>query len=66
MKALGNCALAVGFTMAAASGTFFGLSQSSWSATACEIGGSFCDRPSLLLVPILATLAWGFMLKRQE
>ena len=28
----------------------------------CELGGSFCGHPSLLLIPNVIALVWAFML----
>jgi hypothetical protein len=41
-------------------------SQDGWSDATCSLSGSFCEHPSLLVVPALATLAWGFALMMAE
>ncbi len=38
-------------------------SDSTWVTQVCPRGGELCQRPSLLLIPILATLAWGLMVR---
>jgi hypothetical protein len=60
---IGRCVFAFGLAMALASVAFVALaSQHGWSGGPCEIAGGFCERPLLLLVPVLTTLAWGLML----
>jgi hypothetical protein len=67
MRTLGIGALAAALAMALASTAFIGLAYSNgWSGTACFVGGGLCERPSLLLIPVLATAAWGLMLLRDE
>ena len=66
MRTLGFWALCAGSAMALASGLFvlaIRHSDSAWVTQACPLGGELCQRPSLLLIPILATLAWGLMLR---
>jgi hypothetical protein len=60
MRALGIGALALGLMMALASAVFI------WSGWTRSIGTVFCQHPLLLFVPVLATLAWGLMLKLNE
>jgi hypothetical protein len=60
MRTLGIGALALGLMMALASAVFI------WSGGTCSIGTGLCHHPLLLLVPVLATLAWGLMLKLNE
>jgi hypothetical protein len=66
MRTLGFWALCAGSAMALASGLFvlaIRHADSAWVTQACPLGGELCQRPSLLLIPILATLAWGMMLR---
>jgi hypothetical protein len=64
MSSLGSYVLAFAVVMALAAVGFVALaSHPGWSAATCQIGGTFCERRFLVLVPVLATLAWGFMLK---
>ena len=60
MRTLGIGVLALGLMMASASAVFI------WSGRTCSIGTGFCHHPLLLFVPVLATLAWGLMLKLNE
>ena len=60
MRTLGIGVLALGLIMAFASAVFI------WSGRTCSIGTGFCHHPLLLFVPVLATLAWGLMLKLNE
>jgi hypothetical protein len=67
MRRFGMSVLALGLAMALASVAFVGLaSHHGWSGATCLIGGGLCDRPLLLLVPVLATLAWGLMLELND
>ena len=67
MRTLGIGALAAALVMALASTAFVALAHSNgWSGAACFVGGGLCDRPSLLLIPVLATAASGLMLLRDE
>ena len=65
MRNLGVWALCAGLAMALASAVLVAAIRHShvWVTQVCTIGGDFCQRPSLLLIPILATLAWGLMLR---
>jgi hypothetical protein len=40
--------------------------DSAWADQACTLGGAFCQRPHLLLIPTGVTLVWGFLLKAAE
>jgi hypothetical protein len=60
MRTLGIGVLALGLMMAFASAVFI------WSDRTCSIGTGFCHHPLLLFVPVLATLAWGLLLKLNE
>jgi hypothetical protein len=60
MRILGIGVLALGLMMAMASAVFI------WSGRTCSIGTGFCHHPLLLFVPVLATLAWGLMLKLND
>jgi len=60
MRTLAIGVLALGLIMAFASAVFI------WSGRTCSIGTGFCHHPLLLFVPVLATLAWGLMLRLNE
>jgi hypothetical protein len=67
MRTLGIVAIAVALALALASLSFIGLAYTEgWSGPACNLAGGLCERPSLLLIPIVATLAWGFMVLRAK
>jgi hypothetical protein len=67
MRTLGIVAIAGALVLAVASLSFVGLSYTEgWSGPTCYVAGGLCERPLLLLVPIVATLAWGFMVLRAE
>ena len=67
MRTLGIGAIAGAMAMAIASTAFIGLAHfNGWSGTVCFVGGGLCDRPSLLLIPVLATAAWGLMLLQDD
>jgi hypothetical protein len=55
-------ALAVG--LAALSIIFIGLAHDNgWSGgSTCSMAESLCRRPSLMAIPVFATMAWGLML----
>jgi Spy/CpxP family protein refolding chaperone len=40
--------------------------DSAWAHQACTLGGAFCQRPLLLLIPTGVTLVWGFLLKAAD
>lgn len=65
MRNLSLAAFAVAFTFIFASILFIAASNypSDVSDQLCSIGASLCDRPRLLLVPALASLAWAWMLR---
>jgi hypothetical protein len=67
MRTFGIGVLVLALVMALASTVVVGLAHRyEWASAACSIGGVFCDRPLLLFVPVLATLAWGMMLRLDE
>jgi hypothetical protein len=51
-------------TLATISIIFIGLAHDSgWSGgPACSMAENLCHRPSLVAIPILASMAWGLML----
>jgi hypothetical protein len=64
MRTLGISAIAVAAGLATLSIIFIGLAHDNdWSGgPACSMAESLCRRPSLMAIPILATMAWGLML----
>jgi hypothetical protein len=64
MRTLGISAIVTAAALAALSIIFIGLAQDNgWSGgPACSIAESLCRRPSLMAIPVLATMAWGLML----
>jgi hypothetical protein len=67
MRTLGISALVAALAMTLASTAFIAFAHSDgWTGTACVIGAGLCDRPSLLLIPVLSTAVWGLMLLRDE
>lgn len=64
MRTLGISAIVVAVALAALSMIFVGLAHDTgWSGgSACSMAESLCRRPSLMAIPILATMAWGLML----
>lgn len=65
MRNLSLAAFAVALTFLVASILFIAASNypSDVSSQLCSIGVSLCDRPRLLLVPAVASLAWAWMLR---
>jgi hypothetical protein len=66
MRSLGFWALCAGSAMAVVSALFvlaIRHSDTSLSKQVCMLGGGLCERPSLLLVPILATVGWGAIIR---
>jgi hypothetical protein len=66
MRILGIWALCAGSVMALASLLFVAVihhSDGTLAKQVCTVGSGLCQRPSLLLIPILATLAWGLILR---
>jgi hypothetical protein len=67
MRTVGNYVLALGLVMALAAAGFVILaSLPGSSAATCQIGGAFCERPFLLFVPVLTTVALGLLLKLSD
>ncbi len=64
MRMLGVSAIVIAVGLALLSVIFIELAQGDgWSGgTACSMAESLCRRPSLMAIPILATVAWGLML----
>jgi len=60
---LGFWELCAGALMALASALFVAVTHGTWAARVCTVGANLCQRPALLLIPILATLAWGLILR---
>ncbi len=64
MRTLGISAIVMAVTLATLSIIFIGLAHNNgWSGgPACSMAESLCRRPSLMAIPVLATVAWGLML----
>ena len=64
MRTLGISAIVMAATLATISIIFIGLAHHNrWSGgPACSMAESLCRRPSLIAIPILASIAWGLML----
>jgi len=64
MRTLGVSAILMAAVLATLSIIFVGLAHDNgWSGgPACSMAESLCRRPSLMAIPILATMAWGLML----
>jgi hypothetical protein len=65
MRNLSTTAFAVAFGTALLSISFLAITTRGGALAnqVCNLGGSFCARPWLLLIPITVTLAWALMLK---
>jgi hypothetical protein len=61
---LGISAIVMAVAVATLSIIFVGLAyENVWSGgPACSMAESLCRRPSLMAIPVLATIAWGLML----
>jgi hypothetical protein len=67
MRSLGMSAVALALSLALASVAFVGLARSTaWSEATCTVAAGLCERPSLLIIPVLATLLWGLLLAKSE
>ena len=64
MRTLGISAIVMAVALATLSIIFIGLAHNNgWSGgPACSMAESLCRRPSLMAIPVLATVAWGLML----
>jgi hypothetical protein len=64
MRTLGISAIVIGVALATLSIVFIGLAQETgWSGgPACSMAESLCRQPSLMAIPVMATVAWGLML----
>ena len=64
MRTLGISAIVMAATLATISIIFIGLAHDNgWSGgAACSMAESLCQRPSLMAIPVLASVAWGLML----
>jgi hypothetical protein len=64
MRTLGISAIVLAAGLAALSIIFVGLAYNNgWSdGPACAMADSLCRRPSLMAIPVIATMAWGLML----
>ena len=64
MRTLGISAIALAVRLAALSVIFIGLAyDNGWSGgSTCSMAESLCLRPSLMAIPVFATMAWGLML----
>lgn len=64
MRTLGISAIVLAVGLGALSILFVGLAyDNGWSGgSACTMAESLCRRPSLMAIPVFATMAWGMML----
>ena len=64
MRTLGISAIALAVGLAALSIIFIGLAHDNgWSGgSTCSMAESLCRRPSLIAIPVFASMAWGLML----
>ena len=64
MRTLGISAIALAVGLAALSIIFIGLAHDNgWSGgSTCSMAESLCRRPSLMAIPVFATMTWGLML----
>ena len=68
MRTLGFSAILMAVALATLSIIFIGLAyDNGWSGgPACSMAESLCQRPSLMAIPILASIAWGLLLIAEE
>jgi hypothetical protein len=67
MRTLGISAIVMAVALATISIIFVGLaSDNEWSGGACSMAESLCRQPSLMAIPVLATMAWGLMLMTEK
>lgn len=64
MRTLGISALVLAVGLGALSIIFVGLAHDNgWAGgSTCTMAESLCRRPSLMAIPVIATLVWGLML----
>ena len=64
MRTLGISALVLAVGLGALSIIFIGVAyDNGWSGgSTCSVAESLCRRPSLMAIPVAATMAWGLML----
>ena len=64
MRTLGISAIVLAVGLASLSIVFIGLAHDNgWSGgSTCSMAESLCRRPSLMAIPVFATMAWGLML----
>jgi hypothetical protein len=64
MRTLGISALVLAVGLGALSIIFVGLAyDNGWSGgSTCTVAESLCRRPSLMAIPVFASMAWGLML----
>ncbi|MDE5458972.1 hypothetical protein GWE18_40980 [Bradyrhizobium sp. CSA112] len=65
MRTLGISAIVMAVGLAALSIIFIQMAHGDgWSSagSACSMAESLCRRPSLMAIPVLATMAWGLLL----
>jgi len=64
MRTLGISAIVVAVGLATLSIVFIGLAHGNgWSGgSTCSMAESLCRRPSLMAIPVFASMAWGLML----
>jgi Zn-dependent protease len=64
MRTLGISAIVIAVGLAALSIIFIQMAHGDgWSGgSACSMAESLCRRPSLMAIPVLATMAWGLLL----
>ena len=65
MGSFSKAALAVAFAMALLSIAFIAVATGEGSSAnrMCALGGSFCARPLLLLIPTGVAMLWALMLR---
>jgi len=68
MRTLGISAIVMAVALATISIIFIGLAHDNgWSGgPACSMAEGLCRRPSLMAIPVLATMAWGLMLMTEK
>lgn len=68
MRTLGISAIVMAVALATLSIIFIGLAyDTGWSGgAACSMAESLCRRPSLMAIPVLATMAWGLLLMTER
>jgi hypothetical protein len=64
MRTLGISAIVMAVALATISVIFIGLAHD--NGPACSMAESLCRQPSLMAIPVLATMAWGLMLMTEK